>query len=184
MAILHKQEYLSKSGIPVIIRSAVPADAAGILSVQRKVVEENRYVMTAPHEFHKTNEDYKELIDAAAGHPGELLLVAAANDTLAGWLILYTPSLEKRSHVREFGIMLSPDWRGLGIGKKLIATMLNWTASRPLIEKVCLEVFSSNENAIQLYRSLGFQEEGRRLKQIKLGPGSYVDLILMYKALK
>ncbi|QWU14557.1 L-amino acid N-acyltransferase YncA [Paenibacillus sophorae] len=185
MAILQTQEYeLEDLGLSVIIRSAVSTDATAVLSIHREVVEENKYVMTAHHEFHKTKESYQELIRAAGDHPSELFVVAAAEENVVGWLILYSPSLERRSHIREFGIMLSPGWRGQRIGKKLISTMLDWATACSAIEKICLEVFSSNENAIQLYRSFGFQEEGRRLKQIKLGIDHYVDLILMYKALR
>jgi ribosomal protein S18 acetylase RimI-like enzyme len=50
----------------------------------------------------------------------------------------------------------------------------------PLIEKVCLGVFHDNLPAIGLYRKFGFKEEGRQPRGIKLGPGDYQDVILMY----
>ncbi|NJJ37975.1 GNAT family N-acetyltransferase [Paenibacillus apii] len=181
MAILHAQKYELDSGMSLIIRSAVPDDAPAVLSIHRKVVEENDYVITAQNEFNKTPKSYHELIRKAADHPSELFLAASVNDTVVGWLILYTPSLERRSRLREVGIMLTPAWRGQSIGKKLVAAMLEWAGTCSAIEKICLEVFSSNENAIQLYRKLGFKEEGRRLKQIKLGMDHYADLILMYQ---
>ena len=42
-----------------------------------------------------------------------------------------------------------------------------------------LAVFSTNAKAIALYGRLGFVEEGRRAKEIKFGPGEYVDEVLM-----
>lgn len=56
--------------------------------------------------------------------------------------------------------------------------------ANPLIDRVYLEVFATNANAIQLYRKLGFVEEGVRSKDIKLGPGRYMDTMTMGKFMK
>ncbi|HEU12758.1 MAG TPA: GNAT family N-acetyltransferase, partial [Euryarchaeota archaeon] len=45
-----------------------------------------------------------------------------------------------------------------------------------------LEVFSTNVNAIELYKKLGFEIEGIRKKQFKI-EGNYVDDVLMAKFL-
>jgi hypothetical protein len=46
------------------------------------------------------------------------------------------------------------------------------------IEKVELEVFESNENALKFYQKHGFFQEGRRVKSRKLD-GQYDNIILM-----
>ena len=38
--------------------------------------------------------------------------------------------------------------------------------------------------AIALYRKNGFVEEGRRIQEVKMADGRYVDDILMYKLVK
>jgi RimJ/RimL family protein N-acetyltransferase len=50
-----------------------------------------------------------------------------------------------------------------------------------LIEKIGLSVFATNLDAIRLYKRLGFVEEGRQPREIKLGPGEYADNVLMYR---
>jgi RimJ/RimL family protein N-acetyltransferase len=70
-------------------------------------------------------------------------------------------------------------WRGRGIGTALLRTLLDWAESNPIIEKICLEVFATNENAIRLYKKLGFVEQGVGTKEVKLGPGQYVDVLWM-----
>ncbi|MCO7126428.1 GNAT family N-acetyltransferase [Sporolactobacillus shoreicorticis] len=40
--------------------------------------------------------------------------------------------------------------------------MIEWAKANPLIEKVASGVFSTNEAAIHLYKSMGFMEDGRR----------------------
>jgi len=57
--------------------------------------------------------------------------------------------------------------------------LLGWARSDPRVEKVELQVRSSNEPAIGLYRSLGFVEEGRKTRRVKIGPGEYIDDVYM-----
>jgi len=71
------------------------------------------------------------------------------------------------------------DYRGLGIGRLLIYKLYEWAINQGKIEKISLEVFSNNEIAIRLYRSVGFSEEGKQKRQVKLENGKYVDLIQM-----
>ncbi len=61
----------------------------------------------------------------------------------------------------------------------MLKTLLDWAEKNPLIEKVGLSVFATNTDASRLYRRLDFVEEGRRAKEIKFGPGEYVDEVLM-----
>ncbi|MBA4494909.1 GNAT family N-acetyltransferase [Paenactinomyces guangxiensis] len=71
------------------------------------------------------------------------------------------------------------DWRNKGIGRVLLETLLQWAENHPRIEKVFLEVFVTNEWAIHLYRQMGFVTEGRRVKQVQLHDGEYVDDLIM-----
>jgi len=57
---------------------------------------------------------------------------------------------------------------------------IEW-AEASSVEKVCLSVFATNARAIALYQKFGFVEEGRRPNEVKLGPGEYVDDVLMYR---
>lgn len=69
--------------------------------------------------------------------------------------------------------------RNQGVGKAMLSILLAWAKENPLIEKVCLEVFAENENAIALYAKVGFVEEGRKVKAIKVNENVYDDLISM-----
>ncbi len=61
----------------------------------------------------------------------------------------------------------------------MMLALITWAEQHPVIEKLCLSVFATHTRAIALYSSLGFQEEGRQLRQVKLETGVYVDVILM-----
>ncbi len=58
-------------------------------------------------------------------------------------------------------LAVHPDFRGRGIGKRLLATALKETISREM-RSATLEVRAHNEAAQELYRQFGFQTVGRR----------------------
>ena len=81
-------------------------------------------------------------------------------------------------------MMIAKKNRSMGIGKVLLKELLGWAEKTPFIEKVSLGVFSTNHRAISLYKSMGFVEEGRKIKEFKLSDKEYVDDILMSKFVK
>ena len=83
-----------------------------------------------------------------------------------------------------FGIGIRKEWRGRGVGEAVLRALLDWATKNPRIEKVSLAVLADKANAIALYRKLGFVEEGRRVPEIKVAKGKYVDDLLMYRWVK
>ena len=62
--------------------------------------------------------------------------------------------------------------------------LISWAEKNSVIEKVTLNVFSTNPRAIHLYEKCGFKEEGRCPEDMKLSDGTYIDSVLMYKFVK
>jgi RimJ/RimL family protein N-acetyltransferase len=60
--------------------------------------------------------------------------------------------------------------------------MIDWAKNRGA-RKLCLGVFSTNQQAINLYKKFNFRVEGTRKKQYKVN-GKYVDEIIMGRFLK
>lgn len=58
-------------------------------------------------------------------------------------------------------IAVFPEYRRLGIGKKLMEAMVAFSCSQGA-EEMTLEVRAGNVAALNLYKSYGFSEEGRR----------------------
>ena len=70
-----------------------------------------------------------------------------------------------------------PDYRGRGVGRRLLAATLE-AACRRGIERVELQVLESNEIAISLYKRFGFEQEGFLRNASKLD-GQYENKISM-----
>ena len=103
--------------------------------------------------------------------------VATAGDDIVGWIDVAPLPRKMFSHVGHLGMGLLPDYRGQGVGKRMMEAALarSWEIG---LERVELEVYPSNAPAIHLYEKFGFQHEGRRRKAKKLD-GVHEDILLM-----
>ncbi len=172
----------AQTGQEFTIRTAQPEDAAGLLAYIHRITKEPVLTILEPDEIPATEEKERQWVQDHLDHPGKILLVAEASWTILG------PLVSKRaeptdSHRGSFGISVVKDWRGQGIGKAYLRP-LEWATANPLIEKVNLGAFATNDRAIRLYKRLGFVEEGCRPKEIKFGPGRYGDGVSMYRFVK
>ncbi|MHB8926157.1 MAG: GNAT family N-acetyltransferase [Bacillota bacterium] len=174
-------ESILPGGAKLVVRAARPEDTAGLLAATVAVFEERGHTVTEPDEFQVTEEQERAWVQRHLDDPGSLVLVAEVDGVVIGSLSLERPNRRRLAHTAILGIVVTKEWRGRGVGTALIRSALAWAAESGAIEKVCLSVFSSNAGAIELYERLGFAEEGRRPRGIKVGPGSYVDEVLMYR---
>lgn len=167
----------------VIVRNVTIEDAESVLSITREVINEGVFFIHVPQEFHTTIEQQIEFIQKIVENENEkeIMLVAEVNHEVAGWIVFYPQHRKRMSHLGSFTITLRKHYRGMGIGKMLLKEFLEWAEKNPYIEKVCLGVFSTNLRAISLYKSMGFVEEGRKIKEFKINDNEYIDDILMYK---
>ncbi|SNX55073.1 GNAT family N-acetyltransferase [Thermoanaerobacterium sp. RBIITD] len=159
------------------IREANIKDAKGIVKLIDSVGKEKLYMVTENYTL--TEEEERQLI-RKLNHEKDLILVADYGGNIIGCLTLfryYGGRSPKVQHVGEIGISIDSEFRNNGIGSKLFEYTIEW-AKRKNYKKLCLSVFSSNLNAIHLYEKYGFQIEGRRKQQFKIGD-NYVDEILM-----
>ena len=76
---------------------------------------------------------------------------------LAGYAVMSMGAGE--AHV--LNICVHPDWRGRGLGRALMHS-LEEVARQHQVELMLLEVRASNDVAIRLYHSMGFNELGQR----------------------
>ncbi|TMU87528.1 GNAT family N-acetyltransferase [Bacillus sp. BHET2] len=165
----------------VQIRKARIEDAEAILHIQREVIAENDYFISVTEEFQKTEEEQRGWIQEISEKSRNTLLVAEINNKVVGWLVFLSQDRKRLMHTGSFGVMIHKDYRGKGVGKKLIEELIQWAEQNPKIEKICLGVFHTNQRAIALYKQLGFIEEGRKIREFKFDENEYVDDILMYR---
>lgn len=87
---------------------------------------------------------------------------------MVGWMMM------DEMHIAT--IATHPEFRGRGIGKKILVHALCWARDREGLVRAFLEVREGNAAAMKMYRSLGFVEDGRRKEYYK---DNNEDAILM-----
>lgn len=168
-----------KDGTRCTIRTTRESDAQALHEHLVCVAHDGEFIVTLPDEV-PTPEELRRKIAKHNRSPSDLNLVAVIDDGLIIGDLLATGGERRRvSHKIRFGLSVAKAFRDRGVGRALIGALLDWARAHPSIEKVDLGVFASNQRARHLYGSLGFREEGRRLKEIKVGPGEYEDDIAM-----
>lgn len=85
------------------------------------------------------------------------------------------------SHKGEFGISIGKEYRGQGLGKILMETVMNEAkVNIPKLKIVTLSVFAINYTAYEMYKKFGFNEYGRLPEGLNYKK-QYVEQIFMYK---
>ncbi len=106
---------------------------------------------------------------------------ALDDEKVVGWCDIFPEENPRQKHRGSLGMGLLPEYRGIGIGSKLLSSVLG-QAKEFGLEKVELQVFTTNISAIALYKKFGFVEEGLIKKYRKLD-GQYFDSLTMAKFL-
>ena len=77
------------------------------------------------------------------------------------------------------GMMVDDEFRGRGIGKRLLQQALALLRREPRLEAVTLSVTAGNQSAIAVYRQAGFTRYGHLPRAIRLSDGRYCAKDLM-----
>lgn len=179
MAEYKPQQFKSKSGAGVVIRSAAKQDAAAILELSTAVIGEEIYQLTSGSEFKMTIEAEEKWIESHRANPNHIILVAEMNSKIVGLLDFANGHRQRIAHTGEFGMSVGKSVRDQGIGSLLLQVLIDWAVKNETIEKVGLSVHNNNERAIALYKKMGFEIEGIRRRDLKYGDGQYVDTVVM-----
>jgi ribosomal protein S18 acetylase RimI-like enzyme len=171
--------FTTKDNKEITIRQAAVKDAAAMITFCNELFASTDQVLTTTKEFNPTVEQEEAFIRDYEKYPNDLLLVAMHNDKVVGLLNFNCGRRIKTQHEGEFGISTHPQYQNNGIGKALLTSLLGWAKTKPVVRKISLHVLTTNSHAIHMYESIGFKEEGRKLKSVKQPDGSYGDLIYM-----
>lgn len=121
------------------IRNMTPADLPAIETIEQRVFTEP-WVMGSY---------------AACLRSGCYARVAEDAGTVAGYAVLH----QLRGEAEIFTLAVAPEFQGKGIGTALLADLMS-EANREGAFRVVLQVRSSNDHAIHIYKTAGFVQTG------------------------
>ncbi len=103
--------------------------------------------------------------------------VALDGEPVVGWCDICPSDKPAFRHCGTMGMGVLSEYRHRGLGTRLLAAAI--ARAREIgLERVELEVYERNEPAVALYRKLGFQVEGRKIRSCKID-GIYDNDLLM-----
>lgn len=145
------------------------------LELIRKVAKEGLYLMEDDVDQNRIEWTKGQM---KANGEDVLFIVAKVYGKIVGNLDLVRyGKWPKTDHVRYLDMAVLDGFRSIGIGNALMDYSIAWARSKGL-EKIILEVFSTNDRAIKLYKKFGFVVEGTNRDSVNLS-GVKVDIIQM-----
>jgi [ribosomal protein S18]-alanine N-acetyltransferase len=146
---------------PYRIRSAVPADAAPLVEIERRCFSDPW-----------SENSFREALDS----PWSFGLVAQDSRDIAGYLI----GREVAGTGEVLNLAVDPTHRRRGMARALLRAGLTLLRKRR-VEEVYLEVRESNQSAQALYLSSGFRPVGQRAAYYR---NPKEDALVLWLALK
>lgn len=147
-----------------VIRFAKEEDAPFTMNIGKELISEG-YGLKNADEFHDSIKLEKKWIASYEG--ADFFLVAEVDGEVVGFLNFDLGKLNSTKHQGTFGISVKRSARRKGIGKKLLAAMIDECNHKGDIDIIRLNVLASNTTAIRLYESFGFQKEARLIDYVR-----------------
>ncbi|MGW5436752.1 N-acetyltransferase family protein [Nocardia asteroides] len=153
------------------VRPIEPRDADGFVAAFESVAAEGRWIGTELPVDDERRARWRESAQGATA--GAHTLVAVDGELVVGFA-----RVEIRHGHAHFAMALVSQYRGRGLGRRLLAACVDWARERDA-HKIDLEVWPHNGAARRLYEAAGFVVEGRRRRHWRRGNGELRDSIEM-----
>jgi RimJ/RimL family protein N-acetyltransferase len=110
---------------------------------------------------------------------GELTsLVARDGDAVVGCTAIFTDALSWSRHVGELRVLVSPEWRGKGLGRVLVQECFA-QALELRLAKLVAQMTTDQRAAIAVFEELGFRAEALLARHVADRSGNLHDLVLL-----
>ena len=115
--------------------------------------------------------------------PGRAAFVAEADGRVVGTYFLRGNQLGGGDHVANAAYATDPSMRGRGIARRMAEHSLEAARARGFLAMQFNFVVSSNESAVHLWESLGFEVVGRLPGAFRHPRLGFVDALVMFRRL-
>ena len=167
-------ETLQVEEVDVQVRDARLEDLSGLAGVIRQVIEGETYIVG--ESIMDQLADADTLLHGETGSTPKYF-VALVDGEVIGWVHLESREVAKLDGVVYLTMGLLDEYRGLGIGSKLMDHATNW-AGEFGYRKVSSNIPATNDSAIDFLQQSGWELEGVRPEHYKID-GQLVDEVLL-----
>jgi RimJ/RimL family protein N-acetyltransferase len=175
----YNQTILLKDGREALLRNGEASDGAAVYEVFNLTHAETDYLLSYPDENSLDPEQEAKYLQEKADSADGIEIIAVLDGRPVGMAGIEPVGKKyKVKHRADFGISILKDYWGLGLGRALAAACIQ-CAREAGYAQLELNAVAENENALNLYRSLGFVEYGRNPKGFNSRISGYQELVYM-----
>lgn len=167
-----------KNGKECIIRNAVGGDGQAVLDIFNLTHEQTDFLSSYPDQTAFDAEFERTFLTEIEKSEKEVYLCAIVEGRIVGTADVFGVGANKVSHRGEFGIAIDRAYWGMGIGRALTKACIQ-CAKAAGYAQLELEVVGDNENAVALYRKMGFTEFGRNPRGFRSRFTGWQELVYM-----
>ena len=169
-----------KDGSPVRLAVAEPQDVEAVRRLFKVIVDEGT---SYPHEQSTPDKEFQTYwfgggatVTASVPDPSGRRQLAGAYYVKANW-----PG--RAAHVANAGFIVTPEWRGKGLGRLLGETMLHHARALGFQSVIFNLVFAENRVSRHLWKRLGFRELATIPHAVRNNDGYYQDAVIIFRSL-
>lgn len=152
-------------------------DAEAIVAFLNAVGGETDFLTFGHNEFAVSVAQERTILAEFISQEYELMLIGTIDNTVVAHLIIQRSAKKRLAHSGDLSVSVSKKHWGKSIGRHMIETALTWACSHG-ITKMQLQVGTTNERAVRLYKQLGFVIEGTITQALKIGDIYFDDYLM------
>jgi len=160
--------------LPVTIRRFKSDDVDAMMRFSRALPEHDLLFLSRDIKHRRVIEAWLEAIEDGFIDS----FVAEDGDAIVGTCALVRDPLGWSTHVGEIRLLVSPQLRGQGVGRRLLEEMFTVAEQRELT-KLVARMTPDQRGAIQLFEEHGFQDEAVLKDQVMDRQGTVHDLLVL-----
>lgn len=160
--------------LPVVIRRFKPDDLDAMLRFARALPEHDLLFLSRDLKHRRVIEAWQQAVED--GFIDSFL--AEDGDAIVGTSALVRDPLGWSTHVGEIRLLVSPELRGQGVGRRLLEETIRVAGQREL-SRLVARMTPDQQHAIRLFEEHGFREEARLRGHVMDRQGGLHDLTLL-----